>query len=105
MKTLTALFLSCIAIVFVQTVQAQDWVKFDAKQDMKFSLLFPQQPQQQQQETQTAAGPLKINMVMLDLSNNTAASNMLYLASYTLLPDSINSNKKGKDGPSFYQLC
>lgn len=80
----------------VHTVRAQDWVKFDAKQDQKFSVLFPQQPQKQDQVTQTAAGPLKISMVMLDLSQKPAASNMLYMASYTPLPDSLNSDRSDK---------
>lgn len=101
MNTLIKLLLSCILIITVQAANAQEWVKFDASQDMKFSMLFPQQPQQQEQVTQSAAGPLKIHMVMLDFSNNTGASNMLYMASYTLLPDSINSDKKEMMDPLF----
>jgi len=101
MKALTRLFLSCIVIVFAQATHAQGWVKFDAKQDMKFTVLFPQKPQIQEQNAQTAVGPVKVSMAMVDLSQDTKATNMLYMASHTLFPDSVNADKIGKTDAFF----
>lgn len=104
MKTPIRLLLSCILIIttaFTQYAQAQDWVKFDAKQDMKFTMLFPQQPQQQDQTAQTAIGAVKVSMAMVDFSQNPKATNMLYMASHTVFPDSVSSDKMAKTDAFF----
>ncbi|HWB27174.1 MAG TPA: hypothetical protein VG738_16975 [Chitinophagaceae bacterium] len=99
-KTSKKSILPVIALIFTllgsfSVSSAQEWIKY-ASAEMNFKAQFPLKPVEQQQSTPTAAGPIKMNMVMVDLSQNAEASNMLYMINYSALPDSISSDHQEK---------
>lgn len=89
------LCLITLAVFLVSFASAQNWYTYSSPA-MKYKISFPQQPQEQKQTTQTAAGPVDLDIVLLDLSQNPSASNMVYAVNYTLFPDSLNSDRKDK---------
>ncbi|HVX49926.1 MAG TPA: hypothetical protein VHB48_07205 [Chitinophagaceae bacterium] len=79
----------------VSALHAQDWVKYESA-EMKFKAIFPVKPSEQEQTTPTAAGDVKLHIIMADLSETPSATNMVYMINYSEMPDSVSSDVPDK---------
>lgn len=92
-KTLAACLLLTLATLANGFQNSGEWIKYDSAGG-RYSVLLPQQPKLESQES-TAATGAKLTQYMA----KAADSNGLYMVGYfDMLPDTVYSLDKGRDG-------
>ncbi len=71
------------------------WYTFESK-EFHCKVNLPAKPHQKKDTVKTAFGILSSNTIELDQSNNPIDQNIAYSLRYTLLPDSVSSDRKDK---------
>lgn len=80
--------------------QTENWTLF--KED-GFEILFPFQPKPSKQTTNSAIGPLDLNIYMCEIPAQTKDENLVYLVMTTLYPDSLVSSDNKALLPDFFK--
>lgn len=103
-KTNTMKFIKLLSLAvllsFVTYAATEKWYAYN---NNYCTLLFPEKPEESQQEIDSEIGKLTLDIVMYDASTNEKDKNKIYGLYRTTYPDSlINSNKKELH-PTFFR--
>lgn len=100
MKTSALLLFILCLIVTSSFAQAEKWSLF---KEEGFEILFPAKPKFNSQTTNSAIGPLVINMYMSETPDQAQDENLVYSVMTTVYPDSLVSSDKKEQLPAFFR--